>query len=308
MKFNKAYSLFAFISVLLFSVLSCSGTDYAASGALIVNAKEASGKLEDGYILVDAQKASAYKKGHIAGAVNIERKAIMVKKPVPNTLAPADIIAAAAGNAGLTETDDLVIYDSNKNMDASRLMWTLKVYGHKGDILIVSGGKTALEGEGLEVTTEATAVEARNYATTSPDKSMMATKEDILAMIDDPAENFVLIDVRSDEEYNAGNIPGSVHINHERNMFINKEKGSTFRPVSHNRILYKEMGITPECEIVMYCKSSVRAANTYAALYNAGYRNLKIYDGAWLEWSKEKLPVFKPEVKIQATSSSGDNS
>ena len=137
---------------------------------------------------------------------------------------------------------------------------------------------------------------------------MIADKEEILAMIDDPADNFVLIDVRSDEEYHAGTIPGSIHINHEKNLFINDEKGSTFRPVSHNRILYKELGITPDCEIVMYCKSSVRAANTYAALYNAGYRNLKIYDGAWIEWSKEDLPVFKPEFTADTSVETSDNS
>ena len=296
------------VFALLFTLSSCSGTDYAESDTLIVSAKKAIEKIEDGYILLDAQKGTTYGKGHIAGAVNIERKAIMVKKPVSNTLAPAETIAAVAGSVGLTENSDIVIYDSNKNMDSSRLMWSLKIYGHKGDIVIVSGGLNALVDAGFEITTDATEVKTAVYNASSRDDSMLATKEDILAMIDDPADNFVLIDVRTDEEYNAGNIPGSIHINHERNMFVNKEKGTTFRPVSHNRILYKEMGITPECEIVMYCKSSVRAANTYAALYNAGYRNLKVYDGAWLEWSKEKLPVFKPDVKIQASTSSEDNS
>ena len=308
MKFNRAYSVFALLIALFVAVTACSVTDYAESDSLIVDAKEALKKIESGYTLVDAQKASSYGKGHIIDAVNIERKAIMVKKPVANTLAPADIVAAAAGNAGLTADSDIVIYDSNKNMDSSRLYWTLKIYGHKGDIVIVSGGLKTLEAAGLEKTKDATKVAAANYVTQPLDQSMMATKEEILAMIDDPAENFVLIDVRSDEEYNAGNIPGSVHINHERNMFINSEKGTTFRPASHNRILYKELGIMPDDEIVMYCKSSVRAANSYAALYNAGYRNLKVYDGAWLEWTKEKLPEFKPEVKIKTSTDSGDNS
>ncbi len=308
MKINKLYSVFLMLLVLLLAAASCSVTDYSESDTLIVSAEEAVEKLGEGYTLVDAQKRTSYEKKHIEGAVNIERKAIMIKTPVPNTLAPPEIIADAAGSAGLSETTDIVIYDDNKNMDASRLMWTLKIYGHKGDIVIVSGGIKTLEAEGMTVTTDIPSVAKTSYKTSALDSSMLATKEEILSMIDDPAENFVLIDVRTDEEYNAGNIPGSVHINHEKNMFINKDKGTTFRPVSHNRILYKEMGITPECEIVMYCKSSVRAANTYAALYNAGYRNLKVYDGAWLEWSKEKLPVFKPEVKIKATAASEDNS
>lgn len=303
---KKWVAVIILIPVLLLG--ACSFIDYAESGTLIISAKDALKKIESGYVLVDAQRASSYKKEHVKNAVNIERKQIMIKDPVPNTLATADIVADAAGGAGLTENSDLVIYDDNMNMDSSRLWWTLKIYGHKGDIVIVSGGLKALQREGLTITDEKTSLTPAVYKTSPRNDEMLATKEDILAMIDDPTENFVLIDVRTDEEYNAGTIPGSIHINQEKNLFVNEEKGTTFRPVSHNRILYKELGITPDCEIVLYCKSSVRAANSFAALYNAGYRNLRLYDGAYLEWAAEKLPVIKTEVEVKATTSVSDNS
>ncbi len=294
------------IPVLL--VGACSFVDYADSGTLIISASDATEKIASGYILVDAQRASSYGKEHLENSVNIERKAIMISDPVPNTLAPANIIADVAGKVGLTEESNLLIYDDNMNMDASRLWWTFKIYGHKGDMRIISGGLPALRAAGQTITDKKTVITQAVYKPSPLNKDMLATKEEILSMINDPNEGFVLIDVRSDEEYNAGTIPGSIHINHERNMFVNEEKGTTFRPVSHNRILYKELGITPDCEVVMYCKSSVRAANTYAALYNAGYRNLKIYDGAYLEWSAEKLPVIKTEVDVKVTNSQSDNS
>ncbi len=303
---RKIWAVLILIPVLL--VGACSFVDYADSGTLIITASDAVDKIESGYILVDAQRASSYKKEHIENAVNIERNQIMIKEPVANTLATGDIIADAAGKAGLTENSNLLIYDDNMNMDSSRLWWTLKIYDHKGDIRIVSGGLPALKAAGLTVTDKAATVTAAEYKASPLNTDMLAVKEDIQANINDPADGFVLIDVRSDEEYNAGTIPGSIHINHEKNMFVNEDKGTTFRPVSHNRILYKELGITPDCEIVMYCKSSVRAANTYAALYNAGYRNLKIYDGAYLEWAAEKLPVIKTEVDVKVTTSQSDNS
>lgn len=304
----RKHFIFILLSVLLTLVVSCSFTEYSDSGSLIISGKEALDKLADGYILVDAQKTSSYAKEHIESSVNIERKSIMITNPVPNSLATGDIIADVAGRAGIKETSNLVIYDDNLNMDSTRLYWTLKIWGHKGDMLIVSGGLSELERAGLTITTEPTPVQSVQYKASVLNEDMIATKELILKMMDDPGENFVLIDVRSDEEYNAGTIPGSVHINHEKNLFVNEDLGATFRPVSHNRILYKELGITPDCEIVLFCKSSVRAANSYAALYNAGYRNLKIYDGAWLEWVDEKLPVFKPDVKVKATVMQSDNS
>ncbi len=308
MKNRRKYTIFAIIFTLTAAFSACTFIDYAESGTLIIDADEAAEKMAEGYILVDAQKTSSYKKNHIQGAVNIERAEIMISEPVANMLATASIVSRAAGNAGLKETSDILIYDDNKSMDAARLYWTLKIWGHKGDILLISGGMKALEREGMTVTDKLPAIASQSYKTSTLDSSMIATKEDIIAKIDNPADNYVLIDVRSDEEYNAGNIPGSIHINYEKNMFLNKEKGDTFRPVSHNRILYKELGITPEDEIVLYCKTSVRAANTYAALYNAGYRNLKIYDGAWLEWSSGDMRVVKPDVQVRTTTSSSDNS
>lgn len=308
MNIYKRNFIIVLSSILIFVTAACSFINYSESDSLIVNVKDVNDKLNKGYILVDAQKASSYKKEHIKSAVNIERKAIMIKAPVANSLATAAIVADAAGSVGISETSNLVIYDDNKNMDSSRLYWTLKIWGHKGDINIVSGGFSSLVDGGFTISTEIPAVQVEKYTTSPLDNSMMATKDYILKMIDDPEDNFVLIDVRSDEEFNAGTIPGSIHINHEKNLFLNEEKGSTFRPVSHNRIVYKELGITPDSEIVLYCKSSVRAANSYVALYNAGYRNLKVYDGAWLEWVSEKLPVFKPDVKVKATAEQSDNS
>jgi thiosulfate/3-mercaptopyruvate sulfurtransferase len=58
----------------------------------------------------------------------------------------------------------------------------------------------------------------------------------------------------------------------------------------------------------MYCKTSIRGAATYLALYNAGYRNLRLYDGAWLEWTDNPMnPVYVPEgidVQLRASGQS----
>ncbi len=296
----KALSLI----VVLLLAFSCSFTKYAESDLVIVSAKEALKKIEAGYTVIDAQKASSYKKEHVEGAVNIERKSITVSIPVPNSVAPESVIKKVAGEAGLKNDTDIIIYDDNKNMDASRLFWTLKNYGHSGELLIVAGGLNELKEAGLEITKSTVTVKAATYETKAFNKDSIIGMDVINSMIDNPVENFKLIDVRSDEEYETGTIPGAIHINHEDNLF----NDFSFRPVQQIRIVYKEMGIMPEDNIAMFCKSSIRAANTYVALYNAGYRNIKIYDGAWLEWAKEKMPVFVPEKAASVTVSQQDNS
>lgn len=304
MSLNKIIPKAAGLIVVLLLTLSCSFTKYAESDLVIVSAKDAVKKIEAGYTVIDAQKTTSYNKEHVKAAVNIERKSINVSNPVPNSVAPESIIKKVFGEAGLKNDTDIIIYDDNKNMDSSRLFWTLKNYGHQGEILIVAGGLNELKAEGLEISKSPVTAKSATYETKVFNNESIIGIDFINSMIDNPVDNFKLIDVRSDEEYEAGTIPGAIHINHEENLF----NDFSFRPVQQIRIVYKEMGIMPEDNIVMFCKSSIRAANTYVALYNAGYRNIKIYDGAWIEWTKEKMPVFVPETTVSVTVSQQDNS
>ncbi|OQY37986.1 MAG: hypothetical protein B6229_07080 [Spirochaetaceae bacterium 4572_7] len=294
----------ASIIVALLLTLSCSNITYAESDLIIISAEDAVQKIEAGYTVIDAQKASSYNKEHIKGAVNIERSSINVSTPVPNSVAPESIIKIVAGEAGLKNDTDIIIYDDNKNMDASRLLWTLKSYGHSGDLLIVASGLSGLKAEGLEVSNSNVAVDTTVYETKAFNKNSIIGMDVISSMIDNPDDTFKLIDVRGDDEYEAGTIPGAIHINHENNL----TDDFSFRTVKQIRSLYKKNGIVPEDNIAMFCKSSIRAANTYVALYNAGYRNIRVYDGAWLQWSKEKMPVFVPEKTVAVTMSQEDNS
>ena len=52
-------------------------------------------------------------------------------------------------------------------------------------------------------------------------------------------------------------------------------------------LFYSDKGFKREDEIILYCRSSFRATQTLALLEEAGYKNVKIYDGAWLEWESK---------------------
>jgi len=292
MKNFKIGMLSVLMVLAAFTFISC-GSAPGESGTEIISAEAALELVNDGAILIDAQKGTTYAKMHVTGAVNISRADIVVNEPVPNMLAPASKIEDVVGSRGINRDSHLVIYDNNSNMDSARLWWTLKLYGHE-NVQVVSGGWEALGRAGASFDANKVSLTPAVYNTDAPKTEWIATTQDVRGWIDNP--DVCLIDVRSTEEYNEGTIPGSIHLNFVDNNF----KDGTYKPEQQIQIRYIENGIDFESTAAMYCKTSIRAAQTFLAMYNAGYRNLKIYDGAWLEWTKNPMnPVFVPDTSIK---------
>lgn len=91
----------------------------------------------------------------------------------------------------------------------------------------------------------------------------------------------VLIDVRESEEFAAGHLPGAVHAS--RGMLEFKLSGN---PALANR----------DIKVVLYCKTSGRAALAAAAMQEMGYLNVKSIAGGYDAWVAAGKPTHKPEM------------
>jgi len=91
----------------------------------------------------------------------------------------------------------------------------------------------------------------------------------------------VLVDVREAEEFAAGHVAGAVHIS--RGMLEFKFSAN---PALQSRDLH----------ILLYCKTSGRAALAAAALQDMGYLNVKSIAGGFDGWAAAGKPVAKPET------------
>ena len=295
------------VVTILLIILTLAGCGVKTSGEKeteIISAKEAIALIGgDNVILVDARSSMDYKKEHLSNAVNISRADIVVNTPYPNMLCSPEQLEKVMGGKGISNTSTVVIYDSNKNMDSARLWWTLKIYGHD-NVKVVSGGLDALVKAGIAVSNAVPAINTGVFKASELRSGMLALRKEIKDQINTPDMNTVIIDTRSLEEYNEGTIPGSILLDYIGNNFADQ----TYRHASQIQIRYLEEDIDYNDTIIMFCKTSIRGAQTYLALYNAGCRNLKLYDGAWVEWAASPAnPVFKPETKVYQIDSS-DNS
>ena len=254
-------------------------------GQDIITADEALTMIEEEeVVVVDTQKSGDFEDRHLEGSVNIARNDITTFGPYPNMLADASKVESSLGENGISNQTKVIIYDNNNNMDAARLWWTMLVYGHDtANMKVISGGLNALEAAGANFVSGEYEAETVEYSAAEKNEDLIATKEDLLAQTNNPSDDLAILDVRTADEVSGGIIPGAIHINYVDN---NQDNGE-FYPPSYIQRYYPDNEITPDKEVIMYCKTSIRAAQSFIALHNAGYRDLKLYDGAWIEWSSD---------------------
>src|SRR5262245_62523147 len=85
-----------------------------------------------------------------------------------------------------------------------------------------------------------------------------------------------LIDVREEEEWRRGHLPGAIHLC----------KGIIERDI--------EQAIPDhDARLVLYCGGGFRSALAADALQQMGYTDVVSMDGGWRGWTAAKLPVTR---------------
>ncbi|WP_105619910.1 sulfurtransferase [Vallitalea okinawensis] len=241
-------------------------------------------------IVIDARSAEDYAVGHLDGAVHLNPSELTVSEPVKATIAPKEQVEAVLSSKGISNDSIIYVYDNSAGVYAGRVWWTLKAYGHN-NIKLINGGQKAIESEMNKGNLAASAAETNlpesTYVAKDLDASYLATLDDVKAYSSNPQEGTVLLDVRSVAEYEEGTIPNAVLYPHTKNLYTD----GTFKSDRTIYLDYNKLGIDKDDEIILFCKSSYRATQTALLLEEAGYTNVKVFDGAWIQWSGAGLPV-----------------
>jgi rhodanese-related sulfurtransferase len=92
----------------------------------------------------------------------------------------------------------------------------------------------------------------------------------------DGGEKMVLIDVREDNEWANGHLPGAIHLG----------RGIIERDIE-TRIP------DTSAKLVLYCGGGFRSAMVADNLQKMGYTNVESMDGGWRGWNEAALPTTK---------------
>jgi thiosulfate/3-mercaptopyruvate sulfurtransferase len=249
------------------------------------------------------EDTTAYEKGHLRGSISWNWTTDLHTETGRDYLDQTGF-SRLLGEAGVRDDTTVVLYGGNNNWFAAYAYWLLKLRGFEG-VKLLNGGRKKWELESRELTQDVPAHAPTGFAISGTERpEIRALRDEVLARVGGAT---AFVDVRSPEEYRGeklapdhlpqeqSQVPG--HIADAANIPWAKAANDdgTFKSANELRALYEGEGITPDREIVAYCRIGERSSHTWFALQELlGYPNVKNYDGSWTEYgSLVGVPVEK---------------
>ncbi len=240
---------------------------------------------------VDVDTA-AYEEGHIPGAVAWNWQTQLCDTLQRDIISQGDL-EKLLGGSGIGNDTTIILYGDNNNWFAAWALWQIKLYQHD-DVRIMDGGRKKWLAEEREVSTEPAAAEQATYTAKELNPESRILLSDVQEAI--KSDKTTLVDVRSPDEFTGkilsppglpetcqrgGHIPKAQNI--PWGMACNED--GTFKNADELKELYAGKGVTPDKDVIAYCRIGERSSHSWFALkYLLGYPNVKNYDGSWTEW------------------------
>ena len=278
-------------------------TSYAHPEALVETAWLAERLGDPGLRVIEVDEdTTAYHKGHIPGAIGWNWSTDL-HTPVGRDYLSKDALAELLSRSAVSDDATVILYGGNNNWFAAYAYWILKLRGFDA-VRLLNGGRKKWELESRELVTEIPVYPGQEYRIEAPERpGIRAMRDDVLDVIG--SNRAGLVDVRSPEEFRGeklapdhlpgeqaqvpGHIPGAVNVPWARAA----NDDGTFKSADELHDLYTRLGITPDRQVIAYCRIGERSSHTWFALTELlGYPDVKNYDGSWTEYgSLVSVPV-----------------
>ncbi len=245
-----------------------------------------------------------YEVGHIPGAVEIDWHVDLQDAVVRDYINKRGF-EALMSSRGIANDTTVVFYGDKNNWWATYALWVFKLFGHE-NVRVMNGGRQKWAAENRPLSKETPRYSQSHYvAKDRDDTRIRAFRDQVMRHV---SAGNPLVDVRSPQEFTGellhmpsypqegalrgGHIPGARNIPWSKAA---REDG-TFKSADELKELYEAQGITPDKDVITYCRIGERSSHTWFVLqYLLGYPRVKNYDGSWTEWGNlVGAPIEKP--------------
>lgn len=235
-----------------------------------------------------------YAKGHIPGALYLHldrdlsgpQTGTNGRHPLP---AVEDFVARMS-SCGVGPDTQVVAYDNEGGIFASRLWWMLRFWLGHDKVALLDGGLPGWRRAKLPLETEARTIPPAQFVAQARD--VQVDTDYVLHHLRAP--DMLLIDARGEDRYAgenetldpvAGHIPGALNRFYFDNL---DDAGCFFKPADELRAEFTDLldGRDPRT-VVQQCGSGVTACHNLLAMEIAGLPGSKLYVGSWSEWCSD---------------------
>lgn len=236
--------------------------------------------------IVDVREPWEYEDiGHIPGAINIPFEQIRIKGTEDAGLLPgATEFMRIMKRNGIDSATPIIAYDDENGVFAARFVVTALLYNHKLTALL-NGDYSAWARE-YETTTDIPTAEPSMYPIRLAKNRPLVGADDVKAAATD--EESVLVDTRTEAEFNVGHIEGAVHFDWRE---VVDRDSRQLKPDEEIREILESHGISPDKRVVLYCNTARRISHTFIVLRYLGYPDVLFYEGSLLDWKDKELAL-----------------
>jgi thiosulfate/3-mercaptopyruvate sulfurtransferase len=279
-------------------------TDYANPGALVeTNWLEQHADDADLAIVECDEDISAYEKGHIPNAISIDWANELHDAPRREFIS-REQLAKLLGEKGISNDQTIVLYSGNNNWFAAYAYWLFKYRG-VDSVKLLNGGRKKWELESRLLTQDLPSRQPATFTLNDELPELRIFRDEVVKRAAEG--NRAWVDVRSPEEFRGellapphlpqeqaqvpGHIPGASNITWSK--AVNED--GTFKTADELKQLYEAEGITPDKDVVAYCRIGERSSHSWFVLRELlGFENVRNYDGSWTEYgSLVGVPIEK---------------
>lgn len=229
-----------------------------------------------------------------AGRFDYDENVCKPNSSLPHMMPSAELFESEVRKLGVDQDSLVVVYDDAGLYASPRAWWMFRAMGLER-VKILDGGLPAWLHEGFDVVDHYADDDQSGNFKAVEQPGLFCAAENVLAALDD--DSIDILDARSAARFHgtapeprpglrSGHMPGACNLPC-RDVLA----GLHLKPVPELQAILAER-THPGKSLITSCGSGITACILTLAAWEAGYRDLSVYDGSWVEWGQpSKLPV-----------------
>jgi thiosulfate/3-mercaptopyruvate sulfurtransferase len=243
-------------------------------------------------IIIDARGVMPYRSGHIKNALPLAvERVISLADNGANLVIDSPTAEKLFGGPriGIDGSKMVVVYGEYIDPSAARIVWTLMYHGHQ-NVKMLNVGFNEWQKAGLSINRQIPNQKQSNenvHFNSKINSTIRANADMINTKLQNHSDT-IIVDSRTPIEHMQAKIPGSILDNWEKGLGSSGEMMKSKEELEKG---FEEKRIGKDKEIICYCHSGTRASHKYLQFKQAGYDNVKLYDGSIIDWAQRRNPI-----------------